>query len=324
MEQDQHKGMQRKTIKRVIDKKIEAWLNTIDDVILREHIKSNTIVTGGCIASMLLGENVNDFDIYFRDKETTKLVAEYYVKEYRKKHRPDLILEVREEDIVNIKGETENRVTIYAKSAGVVGEQDGEDQSYEYFEMTDTPDGDRAQEYIDQFAESEDGEEEDYRPVFLSQNAISLSNKLQIVIRFYGEPTEIHNNYDFIHATAHYDIGKGDLVIPAEAMESLLSKDLKYKGSLYPICSVFRARKFMARGWKISAGELLKMCFQISEINLTDIPTLREQLTGVDAAYFHQLISWIEHYKEAAEEAGEDPKDIDSTYIAQLIDEVFG
>ena len=53
-------GMKAKTIKSIIHNKIEHWLESIEDVSLRNRVKDKVIVTGGAIASMLLGEEVND------------------------------------------------------------------------------------------------------------------------------------------------------------------------------------------------------------------------------------------------------------------------
>jgi hypothetical protein len=44
------------------------------------------------------------------------------------------------------------------------------------------------------------------------------------------------------------------------------------------------------RGWTVNAGEILKMLFQVSELDLKNIEVLEEQLIGVDVAYFSLLI----------------------------------
>jgi hypothetical protein len=97
-------------------------------------------------------------------------------------------------------------------------------------------------------------------------------------------------------------------------MESILAKELRYVGSKYPICSVVRLRKFIARGWRINAGQILKMAMQISELDLTDISVLEDQLTGVDTAYFLQL---IEKLKE------KDPEKVNAAYLVEIIDRMF-
>src|SRR5690554_168906 len=79
--------MQRKTIIRVLTKKLESWLETITDEKLRKRVKDNLLVSGGSITSMLLHEKVNDFDIYIQDMSVLVDLAGYYL--------PDQVLDGR-------------------------------------------------------------------------------------------------------------------------------------------------------------------------------------------------------------------------------------
>lgn len=269
--------MKRKTIEKIITGKVNAWINSIEDKELQILVGENTIVTGGSITSLLLGETVNDYDVYFRNKETVLAVANYYARGIND-------VKVKEFTEVNIHNKEEERVVMFVSSSGVVDLGDDEDKK-------------------------------PYRPIFISENAITLSDKFQIVLRFYGEPDEIHDNYDFVHACNYLDMGLGGkkLVLNEEALTCILTKQLIYRGSLYPICSLFRIKKFIERGWTITAGEILKIAFQVSELDLSDIDVLRNQLTGVDAAYFFILIAALEN----------NDKEITSTYIGNLIDEIW-
>src|SRR3546814_2858608 len=80
-------------------------------------------------------------------------------------------------------------------------------------------------------------------------------------------------------------------VCSSDLLESLLCKELRYVGSKYPVCSVIRLRKLIRRGWVINAGQILKMMMQVSELDLTNPAVLQDQLTGVDSAYFIELMS---------------------------------
>lgn len=319
---DIHYGRKRKGIRKGLNDKLEDWLKSITDEEVRKAAAKDVIVTGGSIASMLLGEKVNDYDLYFRTKETTVKVAVYYVENFNKnnpvKVKPGVTPYkpyVTTELIKNIKGEEEDRVVIYLKSAGLVSETTK--HTYGYFEGESE---EATERFVDSACEALDDEGEDnkakprYRPVFMSQNAITLSHSIQLVTRFYGEPNKIHSNYDFVHATCYYDYHTKELVLPAEALECLLSRTLIYQGSLYPIASIFRMKKFIERGWRITAGQQLKIMWQISELDMTDFPTLREQLTGVDMAYMWEL---IESLKD------EEKSKICSTYIGEIIDRIF-
>jgi len=321
--------MKAKWIRVHIRRKVDAWLDSISDATLRADLSDKIVVTGGCIASMLLGEKVNDFDVYFRDAATARRVADYYVaiwnrtKEAEAKARQEAAVGKpgRPPGIpipVTISERDGGGFKIYVKSAGVIGEDNDED--YAYFESVDPLSG-RQEDFLDAAsALAEDIEKEDgrpaYRPVFISANAISLHGRVQLVFRFSGEPDAIHENYDFVHCTNYWTSWSG-LTLKPDALEALLAKELRYVGSKYPICSIFRVRKFLDRGWTVTAGQLFKICHQISKLDLSNYSTLEDQLIGVDTAYFSQVLAALRKGKDDADNS------VDETYLIALIDKVF-
>jgi hypothetical protein len=211
----------------------------------------------------------------------------------------------------------EDRIKIIYPSDGIVEEE------------AETPDIDEVIESMDDLSEmdadmlekahpdeSEDAKK--YRPIFMSTNAITLSNGIQIVIRFWGEPDVIHTNYDFAHCLCYWQSWNGKLELPKEALLSIMNKELIYRGSKYPICSIIRTRKFINRGWHINAGQYLKMCFQVSELDLQNIDVLEDQLVGVDSLYFLAVVDSLRKLKEK-----DGAKQFDSTYLNSIIDKIF-
>lgn len=338
--------IKRKTIQKTLKEKLNDFVESIDDESLQNNIKKHTIITGGSIASMFLGEHVNDYDLYFNDRQTVIDTCNYYIKkmeetkkiikgqlilltynsdivqdilnadltilheymnEYRKKQ-----LEKEDEDIINtyetpldeiedleintfklahtykfsfriidniyntFKNDQE-RVKIFNK--GSWGTTTKEDEKYAKLgEPNDIDDNNNEQN-------------QKYIPKFISANAITLSDDIQIIVRFYGDAEEIHKNFDFVHAMNYWVASENKLYTKTESLESLLSKSLIYRGSKYPLASIFRARKFINRGFSIDAGQYLKMAFQLNEMDLNDPYTLEEQLTGVDLLYFLEILS---------------------------------
>lgn len=308
--------MKPKQINKIISAKFKSWHDSIKDDELKKLIRRDTIVTGGCIASMLLKEDVKDFDIYFKTKETALAVAQYYVNIF--KQNVKLKSDVKP---VTIHVEDDlGRIKIKIKSAGIASEESG-DNIYKYFEGQPANEG---EEYVAAVVNPIEEEEiktenkKEYKPVFLSANAITLSDKIQIIIRFYGEHDEIHGNYDFVHCTNYWDSKTETLHLNQPALESLLSKELIYVGSKFPICSIIRIRKFIKRNWTINAGQMLKMCYQIGQLDLNDFNVLEDQLTGVDVAYFHQLIDALKEHKEKHQDFK-----LDYGYLAEIIDKIF-
>lgn len=296
--------MKKKTINSIIKKKITNWLDSIEDKELANKIKYDIIVTGGCITSMLLNEEVNDFDVYFKTKESLKAISEYYCKKFNENN--SRIAKVEEDPDLG-------RIKIMIQSAGIAEDSDAVADKAEY----------SVEEYLKAVNDADEIpaekiEDSKYKPVFLSTNAITLSGKIQIVVRFYGEPDKIHENYDFVHATNYWTMNTGT-VLNQPALEATINRELHYVGSKYPICSLVRTRKFIKRGWQINAGQYVKMAFQISELNLKDPLVFEDQLVGVDSVYF---LSFIAALKDKIDK---DPNFVlDQQYLTTVIDKIFG
>lgn len=293
--------MNEKRIVQRLNIETKKWIETIQDEELKDKVKNNVVVAGGAITSLLEGETPNDYDVYIRDFDVLVDLANYYAELWNKdgRHKSKVTIQV---DVPEPEGDVEtSKVICFITSKGVAGEEE---------ESTKASAGTEAN------IEVEEDEVADYRPVFFTDNAISLKGKIQLVLRFWGEPEKIISSFDYVHCTNYFDRGNQDLHISKDALMSILNKQLKYVGSQFPICSLFRMRKYMERGYTISAGEILKMAFQISNLDLTDINVLREQLIGVDTTYMIDLVDRLE-------QAQEDNVDIDYAYVVDLIDEIF-
>jgi hypothetical protein len=297
--------MQIKTIQKTISSKMEEWLKTITDESLRKDVRKNLLVSGGSITSMLLNEKINDFDIYINDMDVLMRLVQYYILpvpgtvllDGRKK--ADLIDKL-EKKYGWLMDAGEEIYSAYSISLNNLKE----DQIKLFFE---TEKGGM------RLNEDKKPEELNYSAVFFSPNAISLSNNVQIVCRFHGDNEAIHKTFDFIHATNFFTFETG-LVTNKEALESILTKQLKYQGSLYPLTSIIRMKKFIKREWNINAGEILKIMFQISELDLKNPDVLEDQLIGVDVAYFSKLIEILRGLKDVT---------LTSKYLNTIIDRVF-
>jgi hypothetical protein len=91
-----------------------------------------------------------------------------------------------------------------------------------------------------------------------------LTEDLQIVLRFSGNVTQIHKTFDFVHA--NYFTFEEGLVTNVAALESILTKSL-IPGSLYPyLCNTYE--EIHTTWLDRKRGEILKMLFQVSELDL--------------------------------------------------------
>lgn len=300
--------MNSKNIKRHLKAKLKDWTKHIGNEEVKKIVEENTIITGGAMVSLLIGEPPHDYDVYFRTKEACVKVAGYYIDKWNKNH---------EDKPVSLEIKENGAVKCFVQSKGIADENEENPDSISYdFESTAQED-----EEIGVVSEKEKTEEdgkEKYRPRFITSNAITLSDKIQIVTRFYGEVADIHKNYDFVHCTCAWSSWDNEVFLPQKALECIINKELYYVGSKYPLCSIIRTRKYIERGYHINAGQYVKMCMQLNELDLTDVNVLEEQLTGVDTTYFQMM---IDELRKNQEETGSDKVDI--TYAMKLINKLF-
>lgn len=284
--------MNRRAIREHLEKKFSEFVRSISDAGMRRTVRENGYITGGAITSLLLGEEPNDYDIYFRTKESCLAVARYFAN-----------LVMPQTPAVDFGRNTfaQALATNYSGHGQTITAVDEGDR----ITMSVVPQG---HVYLEEAVQ--------YKPMFISPNAITLAGDIQLVTRFFGEPIEVHEYYDFEHCRCYYSPFDGTLVLPASSLESMLTKELVYTGSKYPLASIIRTRKFMERGWTISAGEYVKMALQLNEFNLLDTEVLKEQLCGVDLQMFEDVIKEIGVQTEQGAE-------LTNELVIDLIDERF-
>lgn len=313
--------MNRKHMNSQLCKIFNNFLESVESEEVKEALREGTIITGGALVSLLQGEKPHDYDLYFKDFKTCYKVADYFVEKFNEEHKKKASIKIKTSKEINehstdkwisyenaleeIKNNGEPRIKIFIQSSGVAGEEDIEDDD---MQTNITPDAS-----IDEIEEKPK-----YVPKYLTSNAISLSGKIQLVIRFYGDPQEIHENYDFVHCTNYWTSWEKKVTLKLEAMEAIINKELIYVGSKYPLCSIIRTRKFINRGWTINAGQYLKMCMQLNELDLKNIQVLEDQLVGVDSTYFNILISALQEKQKSNNDF-----EVSSSYVASIVDKIF-
>jgi len=158
--------MKTKTIEKILRGQFANFLKSIKDDNVRKLVKDNSIITGGAIVSLVLNEDVNDFDLYFTNRETVIAVCNYYLDLLKKNHKDESILSK-----AHVQKDDDGRIKVYLPSSDIGNIK--------------KPEGEK------------------FYPQLITDNAISLSNDTQLIIRFYDTPEEIHKNYDFVHVKSY-------------------------------------------------------------------------------------------------------------------------
>lgn len=278
--------MNQKNIKKHLDAKIESLIKSIEDPKIAEILRENIIVTGGAIGSLIMGEKVNDYDFYLKTKTAVKEVAEYYISRLPQSYHDVEILDGKDKDQLLKDNDLDLGTSVSQKHIALKNLTDDRIRVYVPVKGSTAVEYDEGTEIIP------------YSPAFLSANCISLHGDVQIILRFYGNAETIHKNFDFVHATNSYSYSDRKLDIKETALMALVNKELLYIGSKYPITSIVRTRKFINRGYSINVGTYLKMCYQISKLDLEDVNVLEEQLFGVDIVILEELVARLKEKSE--------------------------
>lgn len=275
-----------KTISNTIYNILEEWIQTLPKNI-RQEVRDNIMVAGGSIVSLLRNEKINDLDVYFISPETCENVLKHYLTSAREINYVSFETAKISDTLSRVKTLTKDDVNMSRSNPSTLV-QFKKNKRYE-------------------------GKPGIYMPLFLTENALTLTNGIQLITRFVGAPSSVTSSFDFVHPTSFWTYRSGLQLAPA-ALESILTNTLKLNNvSTYPIAAYFRLRKFMERGWYISAGEMLKLAFEMGNKDLTDVRVLQEQLIGVDLLLFTELVEMLKKHDGP----------IDNTVVIEYIDKVF-
>ena len=153
--------------------------------------------------------------------------------------------------------------------------------------------------------------------ICITNNAITLVGGLQIVRRDVGNPfTVVHKTFDFLHSMGVYHVDTEEIEVTREALRYIRNKELFYQAAPYPVGSLFRLKRFVARGYKIAMPQMLKLCFSIAALRLSNLEVLRDQLCGYYGKFSKQLVKAI----------GDDyiAGTLTIPEVMELIDKIFG
>jgi hypothetical protein len=163
-------------------------------------------------------------------------------------------------------------------------------------------------------------------PKIITPNAVTLGNNVQLITRHYGITSQVLKSFDFDHTRLAYKYPANELVLDKNALSSILTKELRYGESDYPLAALIRAHKFINRGFTFPFPELLKIILQINALDLSDPDVLKDQLMGVSRS---MALSFVEKLAEKQEETGLDLMDRakhrdNFEIVCELIDSFFG
>jgi len=128
---------------------------------------------------------------------------------------------------------------------------------------------------------------------FVSDTAITFKNdEVCVQLCKYPEGTieDILDKFDFTIAQAGYDFKAHEFVLHEKFLYHLANRRLVYNvDSEFPISSLFRMKRYLQRGFKCAAIDMIKLTLKIHSLHLGDYKELRRQLLGIDVLFLKEL-----------------------------------
>lgn len=114
---------------------------------------------------------------------------------------------------------------------------------------------------------------------------------VQLITRFTGEAKDIFQWFDFTVTHGAYDFEKEVFVFGDRFFMDVSKRRLVYSGaSKYPICAMYRTKKYVARGYELPGATIMHIALSIVQLQIENYQQLKEQLMGIDTMYLQKLL----------------------------------
>lgn len=148
-----------------------------------------------------------------------------------------------------------------------------------------------------------------------SDAAVSViigGKRIQLIKAITGDPLTVIKSFDFTVCQAAWSLSSG-FVFCTDFFQHLAQRRLVFNISAeYPICSLYRARKFIKRGFHFSGIEAIKIGLTIQNLDLNNYGDLRKQLMGIDTMFLKDLTDSL---------AGQETKEYNLNEFLSLLDQ---
>ena len=113
--------------------------------------------------------------------------------------------------------------------------------------------------------------------------------RIQLIKKVCGDPYDVIFRFDYTICMAAYLPKLNKIILGDNFLYHLAGKELHYNIGKYPLASLWRAKKYIAKGFKFPAMEAIKLALTINNLNIKDYKGLKEQLEGIDTLFLREL-----------------------------------
>jgi len=114
--------------------------------------------------------------------------------------------------------------------------------------------------------------------------------EVQVITRFTGSPEEILNTFDFTCVMGLWNFREGKFYAHEFFLRDVARRRLVYSNkSQYPICALYRTKKYVERGYDFPGSTLVAISLAIHSLQLNTYKDLKGQLLGIDTSMFKEI-----------------------------------
>jgi phosphatidylethanolamine-binding protein (PEBP) family uncharacterized protein len=122
-------------------------------------------------------------------------------------------------------------------------------------------------------------------PIFYTENAITLCDNFQIILKDYGAPEDVCSRFDWVHCMGYYIPSTEELNVTMDTKIAAENKSMVYNvNSKSPLTSTYRMTKLLGNGWRIDRYEQSKLLININKYHFSE-----EELENIEDAAFYDF-----------------------------------
>ena len=112
----------------------------------------------------------------------------------------------------------------------------------------------------------------------------------QLICASFGTPESVIKRFDFTCCMAAWNPKTQEFLLDPLFLKHSSQRRLIFNTATeFPICSLWRAFKFVKRGWKLPGTEAIKISLRVHSLNIADRQELKRQLMGIDTLFLKDL-----------------------------------
>ena len=139
----------------------------------------------------------------------------------------------------------------------------------------------------------------------MTHNDSKTKQIFQLICATYADPENMLDTFDFTICMAAWK-QTGEFIFNDRFLQHCSQKRLCFNtNAKFPICSLWRALKYIKRGYKLPAIDLIKIALCINNVDLKNRKELKRQLMGIDTMFLKKLTDALDKDGELSYDFGE-------------------